>query len=171
MASRTSDWRADLRARGYRLTPQRELILRAVQDLDHATPEDVLAEVRKTAKGVNVSSFGRTVTDYQLLAIPAPAISDEEVSGEVLRVDRFGNLITNIDRRTFDRIAHDGIIAVSVGGREVPRIVATYAEAAAGDLCALFGSTNHLEVAVNAGSAAEVLGLGRGAAVNVRRSP
>src|SRR5918994_699313 len=57
------------------------------------------------AKGVNVSSFGRTVTDYQLLAIPAPAISDEEVSGEVLRVDRFGNLITNIDRRTFDRIA------------------------------------------------------------------
>src|ERR671919_2815992 len=59
------------------------------------------------AKGVNVSSFGRTITDYQLLAIPAPAISDEEVSGEVLRVDRFGNLITNIDRRTFDRIAHD----------------------------------------------------------------
>lgn len=61
MASRTSDWRADLRARGYRLTPQRELILRAVQDLDHATPEDVLAEVRKTAKGVNVSTVYRAL--------------------------------------------------------------------------------------------------------------
>lgn len=61
MASRTSDWRADLRARGYRLTPQRELILRAVQDLDHATPEDVLAEVRKTAKGVNISTVYRAL--------------------------------------------------------------------------------------------------------------
>lgn len=61
MASRTSDWRADLRARGYRLTPQRELILRAVQDLDHATPEGVLAEVRKTAKGVNISTVYRAL--------------------------------------------------------------------------------------------------------------
>jgi S-adenosylmethionine hydrolase len=121
------------------------------------------------AKGVNVSSFGRTITDYQLLDIPTPAITDEEVRGEVLRVDRFGNLITNIDRRTFDRIAHDGAIALRVADREVPRIVATYAEAAAGDLCALFGSTNHLEVAVNAGNAAELLGVGRGATVTVRR--
>jgi Fur family transcriptional regulator, ferric uptake regulator len=58
---RTTDWRADLRARGYRLTPQRELILKAVQDLDHATPEDILAEVRKTAEGVNLSTVYRAL--------------------------------------------------------------------------------------------------------------
>ena len=47
-----SDWRARLRERGYRLTPQRELILGAVEQLGHATPDEVLAEVRthSTAK-------------------------------------------------------------------------------------------------------------------------
>jgi len=55
----TTDWRDDLRARGYRLTPQRELILQAVESLDHASPDDILAEVRKTAKGVNLSTVYR----------------------------------------------------------------------------------------------------------------
>ena len=67
-----------------------------------------------------------------------------------MRIDRFGNLITNIDRRSFEQFAEGGAIAVVVGGREVPRIVATYADAPAGELCALFGSTDHLEVAINA---------------------
>ncbi len=122
------------------------------------------------AKGVGLTSFGRTIADFQLLAIPEPTITESEVSGEVLRVDRFGNLITNIDRRTFDHLAHDRAIAVSVSGREVSRIVATYAEASPGELCALFGSTNHLEIAVNAGDAAETLRTGRGAIVTIRQT-
>jgi Fur family ferric uptake transcriptional regulator len=60
-STRTSDWRADQRARGYRLTPQRELILKAVQDLDHASPDDILAEVRKTSEGVNISTVYRAL--------------------------------------------------------------------------------------------------------------
>jgi S-adenosylmethionine hydrolase len=55
-----------------------------------------------------------------------------------------------------------------VGAREVPRIVATYADAPAGELCALFGSTDHLEVAINAGDAASALQLKRGAPARVR---
>jgi Fur family transcriptional regulator, ferric uptake regulator len=57
----TSDWRADLRARGYRLTPQRELVLKAVQEIDHATPEQVLEEVRRTSESVNISTVYRTL--------------------------------------------------------------------------------------------------------------
>jgi S-adenosylmethionine hydrolase len=57
---------------------------------------------------------------------------------------------------------------VTLGERDIPRIVATYADAPAGELCALFGSTDHLEVAVNAGDAAQSLGLGRGAEARVR---
>jgi Fur family transcriptional regulator, ferric uptake regulator len=55
------DWRDDLRARGYRLTPQRELVLEAVQELDHATPDEVLAAVRRKASGVNISTVYRTL--------------------------------------------------------------------------------------------------------------
>jgi S-adenosylmethionine hydrolase len=47
-------------------------------------------------------------------------------------------------------------------------MVATYADAQAGQLCALFGSTDHLEVAVNAGDAAATLQLARGAEAKVR---
>ena len=57
-----------------------------------------------------------------------------------------------------------------IDGRAVDRLVATYAEAPAGALCALFGSTDHLEIALNGGSAAESLGLGRGAGVRIDRN-
>ena len=55
------DWRETLRERGYRLTPQRELILSAVDTLGHATPDEVLAEVRKHSDAVNVSTVYRTL--------------------------------------------------------------------------------------------------------------
>ena len=60
-------------------------------------------------------------------------------------------------------------IGVRVGSREIPHIVSTYAYASAGELCALVGSSDHLEIAVNGGNAAEALGLGRGGAVQLRR--
>jgi len=55
------DWKVTLRERGYRLTPQRELILGAVHELDHATPDEVLAHVRERASSVNISTVYRTL--------------------------------------------------------------------------------------------------------------
>jgi Fur family ferric uptake transcriptional regulator len=56
-----AQWQAELRARGYRLTPQRQLVLEAVGALGHATPEELVAEVRRTASGVNISTVYRTL--------------------------------------------------------------------------------------------------------------
>lgn len=122
------------------------------------------------AKGIGLSSLGRALTSYVSIDIPAPAIDADGISGEVLRIDRFGNLITNIDRKAFDRLAGTGAVLVRAGANDVGRVVNTYAEVAPGELCALFGSTNHLEVAVNGGNAAETLRLSRGAAVVVRKT-
>ncbi len=55
------DWDQQLRARGYRATPQRQLVLEAVATLRHATPEDVGARVNQTAPGVNISTIYRTL--------------------------------------------------------------------------------------------------------------
>jgi S-adenosylmethionine hydrolase len=85
-----------------------------------------------------------------------------------VRIDRFGNAITNIDRRTLEKFAAGGSIAIEIGGREIPRVVATYAEAPGQELCALFGSTDHLEIAINGGDAAAALRASRGAALTVR---
>jgi len=54
-------WQAELRARGYRLTPQRQLVLEAVGELGHATPEEIVAAVRRTATAVNISTVYRTL--------------------------------------------------------------------------------------------------------------
>jgi Fur family ferric uptake transcriptional regulator len=54
-------WQAVLRSKGYRLTPQRELVLQAVKHLTHGTPDEVLTEVQRTASGVNISTVYRTL--------------------------------------------------------------------------------------------------------------
>ena len=121
------------------------------------------------AKGINITWLGKSFTNFCTLNLPRPSVSGDQVAGEVVRVDRFGNLITNIDRRSFEQFTSGGSIVVRAGTTDVPRVVATYAEAPQGELCALFGSTDHLEIAVNAGDAATTLGLARGAVVTVRR--
>ena len=123
------------------------------------------------AKGTDVGALGRPAGAIQRLEIPRPEIDANRVVGQVLRVDRFGNLVTNIDRPMFERFAEAGGLEIVAGTEAVGRVVATYADAPSGSICALFGSSGHLEVAVNGGSAAERFGLGRGARVTVTRVP
>ena len=54
-------WDAALRASGYRVTPQRQLVLEAVTRLEHATPDEIYAEVKRHAVGLNVSTVYRTL--------------------------------------------------------------------------------------------------------------
>jgi S-adenosylmethionine hydrolase len=122
------------------------------------------------AKGIDLGALGRPAGSVRRLEIPRPESGSESLDGEVLRVDRFGNLITNIDRKTFEKFAAAGALSIRVGDRQVSRVVSTYADAASGELTALFGSSDHLEVAVNGGSAAEALAAGRGARVQVART-
>lgn len=121
------------------------------------------------AKGVAVTLLGRGTSGYERLDWPQPVVAADRIDGEVESVDRFGNLVTNIPRATVERLLRDGPIDLRLGGHDVPRLVTTYAEAACGEVCALFGSTDHLEVAVNGGSAAGQLGDGVGARVVVQR--
>ena len=121
------------------------------------------------AKGIQLTALGRPAPDYQRLDLPIPVLEDSAITGVVLRIDRFGNVVTNIDRRTFEAAARSGTMEVTAGGHTVGRLVATYADIQAGEICALFGSTDHLELAANSDSAADRLQLTRGAAVQVRR--
>jgi Fur family transcriptional regulator, ferric uptake regulator len=62
-------WDATLRASGYRVTPQRQLVLEAVTRLHHASPEEICAEVNQTARGVNVSTVYRTLELLEQLGL------------------------------------------------------------------------------------------------------
>lgn len=122
------------------------------------------------ARGIELTAMGRPVSQWHVLDVPEPQVDGPRMVGQILRVDRFGNLVTNIDRKRFDLFRQDAPIQISIDGRAVDRLVATYAEAPDGALCALFGSTDHLEIALNGGSAAQVLSLGRGAALRIDRT-
>jgi S-adenosylmethionine hydrolase len=120
------------------------------------------------ANGVQIPSLGRPAPSFVRLNLPRPRTTEAGVDGEVLRVDRFGNLITNIDIGILGSLA--GKIAVRIGSHVIPQIVSTYASAKPGELCALVGSSDRLEIAVSGGSAAEMLGIGRSAVVQLRRT-
>ena len=121
------------------------------------------------AKGIQLTALGRPAADYQRLDIPSPQVEDARIVGVVLRIDRFGNLVTNIDRRSVESASRAGAMEVSAAGHTVGRLVATYADIQPGEICALFGSTDHLELAANSESAADRLKLARGAVIEVKR--
>ena len=123
------------------------------------------------AKSTQLQALGRVVTDYQLLDLPRPRFEDGVLRGSVVRVDRFGNVVTNLDRRSCERLA-DGTrgLQLTVRGQSIARLVSTYSDIAPGEIGALFGSTDHLECAAHAASAAEQLGVAVGDPVELRRA-
>jgi len=122
------------------------------------------------AKGIQLSALGRTITNYHQIDIPQVDVTDARLHGVVLLADRFGNLVTNIDRRTFEAFARAQAVSLNVAGHPIAGVVATYADIRNGEVCGLFGSTDHLEFAVNGGSAAKALSADRGASVEITRT-
>jgi S-adenosylmethionine hydrolase len=120
------------------------------------------------ARCIQLSALGRPVSDYQVLEVPSPIVEADRVEGQVLHVDSFGNLVTNVDRKTVERLAQGGSIQIEAGPHRINRLVATYADIG-DEPCALYGSTDHLEIAHHAASASARLGLGKGASIVVTR--
>jgi hypothetical protein len=119
------------------------------------------------ARGVAPERLGPPVTDPVRLAWPDVRVSEGRIGGAVVHVDRFGNLVTSIHA---DAIAALGTgVAIRVAGKSLP-LVRTYGDLGRGNPGALVGSTNRLEIAVNAGSAARALRAGRGTPVVVSRT-
>lgn len=112
--------------------------------------------------GTDPARLGPTVTDWKLARLPVASWDGTVIHGSIVAVDRFGNLISNVRQP----VPHAGS-GIKVAGKPVPQLVKTYGEAEPGTLVALIGSSGRLEFAVVNGSAAVLLGVGVGAAVEV----
>jgi len=145
-----------------------EYWLRAVSSTFHG--RDIMAPVAaRLSLGLDPGELGSAIEKLALLPWPEPVCAPGRIAGEVVEVDPFGNLITNIEREHLEQFAPLCDAAVHVGRHQVEAVVSTYGDRQAGELVALVGSSGLLEVAVVAGNAAERLQLGEGAEVIVER--
>lgn len=124
------------------------------------------------AQGVRLEELGEPVGALVSLNIPEPAESGGELTGQVLHVDRFGNLVTSVTADTWGRRSgglDPSAVRVQVGGVGVGPIRSTYVDVAPGEPVAYFGSGGRLEIGVRNGSAAATLDAARGSAFTIRR--
>lgn len=119
------------------------------------------------ANGTPLEDLGQPVTAAVRLDWPLPRVHADRVVGEVIHVDHYGNLITNLERTPWAPLLAQAEIVVD--GRGPIPLVRTYGDAAPGTLVCLFGSTDRLEIATVGGSAAATVGAARGAEVHVVR--
>lgn len=129
---------------------------------------DIMGPVAaRLAMGLDPAALGLKLPRIETLDWPEPKISSNIVTGEIVAVDRFGNLISNITMDHLPTVPHASPRIVC-GGRTIDGIARTYAMDGTGALVALFGSTGCLEVAVVDGNARAELGVEVGAPLIVR---
>jgi S-adenosyl-L-methionine hydrolase (adenosine-forming) len=120
------------------------------------------------SKAFQTEAFGEEITDPVRFTMPKPKSAGQVVKGVVLRVDAFGNLMTNLRTEDVPAAAvESGAIKLSVAGKEIRKLAQTFGLGTPGEPIALFGSAGYLEIAVNRGSAARTLGANRGAEVTL----
>jgi S-adenosyl-L-methionine hydrolase (adenosine-forming) len=113
--------------------------------------------------GVRPSGMGKAIDDYLRPAFEKPHRSGKRTwNGSILKIDRFGNLITNFHRDDYPNLEQRDF-ALTIGPHQISVIARNYAESSAGELFLIVGSSGYLEVSVNQGSAAGRIGCEAGA--------
>ena len=117
--------------------------------------------------GVPLANIGPSVENLVQLPIPIPEISENTITGQIIKIDRFGNAITNISESALTGETSD--YEISVGTTVLTHINRAYAESEVGEPLAIIGSFGLLEIVINGGSAETHLGLKRGDVVEIQR--
>jgi S-adenosylmethionine hydrolase len=137
---------------------------------------DVFAPIAaRLSLGDSPRMFGKRLAGMVTLGLPASIRRAGSLMGQVIHSDRFGNLITNLAGGEIEKLRRQTLtagfshpeVSVSIGGATIPRLASAYAAASNGELLAIMGSWDLLEIAVRGGNAAERLAVGRGAPVKV----
>lgn len=131
---------------------------------------DIFAPVAAyLAKQVDSHKFGDEIQDYVRFAAPKPKpAGDNRVRAVVLKVDRFGNLITNVTPEDLPTLfTGKSGFKIVVGTKEITEIRSAYAEGAPGEVFGILGSMGYLEIVANRGAATQITGAGKGSEVSI----
>jgi S-adenosyl-L-methionine hydrolase (adenosine-forming) len=122
------------------------------------------------SKGVEVDKFGDPITDFAKFNPPKPKrVSDSLVKGVTIKVDKFGNLITNLMPEDVPQLFSDNPppFKIIINQQEITKLNLAYSMGKPSEIFAMVGSSGYLEICTNRGSAAKALNAGRGAEVGV----
>ncbi len=122
------------------------------------------------AKGVDSGKFGDEIKDYARFNAPKPKAADgRTLRGVVLKVDRFGNLVTNFTPQDVPMLfqAAPPAFKMVVGKTEITEIRNNYAEGMPNEVFGILGSMGYLEIASNRAAAAQLIGSGKGSEVSI----
>jgi hypothetical protein len=131
---------------------------------------DIFAPVAAyLAKQVDSHKFGDEIEDFVRFAAPKPKAAGEgRLRAVVLKVDRFGNLITNVTPQDAPSLfTGKSVFKIVVGGKEITDIRNAYAEGAPGEVFGIIGSMGYLEIVANRAPAAQITGAGKGSEVSI----
>ena len=122
------------------------------------------------SRNVEPSKFGDPITDFARFSAPQPKkVNERLLKGVVLRVDRFGTLLTNLTPADLPQLSGENppSFKILAGKSEVTKLSAAYSDGAPGEVFVIWGSFGYLEIAANRASASQSLGVGKGAEVGV----
>lgn len=122
------------------------------------------------SKGVDITKFGDEITDYVRFATPKPRrLSDKLLKGIILKVDKFGNLVSNISPADAPQLFQPSPpeFKIVIGKAEVTQMRTTYSDGAPGELFGILGSTGYLEIATNRGAAAHLAHATKGGDIGI----
>ena len=129
---------------------------------------DVFAPVAAhLALGSPVSDFGPEIDDFHAGSVTGPTVRDGGITGHVLHIDRYGNIITDIDETLFLDMTREKRFRITLSDLTLDRVCASYDEAASGAPLAILASAGLLEIAFNGGNATGNLGVSTGDRVDV----
>jgi S-adenosylmethionine hydrolase len=161
-------YRREERRRVYHATAA-HYFLQPVSQTFHA--RDVFAPIAASlAKGVSPTTFGDEIADFVRIEMPRPTVVNENtLRGRVIKVDRFGNLITNFAPEFIPLLLQQEPprFTISVGSRKVTAIRSAYGNAEPEELFGILGSMGYLEISANQASASQLSGAGKGASVDI----
>ncbi len=143
--------------------------LNTINPISSTFPEkDILAIASaKLASGVSINDLGKPLSTFKKMIGRFVKATKKQISGNVIRIDNFGNLITNIPKDTFDTLSKGKTYTVQFGGEKFRRIHSNYHQADQGDCFLIFNSLDLLEIGIYKGNASELLGLSYDSAVNI----
>jgi S-adenosyl-L-methionine hydrolase (adenosine-forming) len=124
---------------------------------------DIFAPVAAyLASGTPIDLVGPRIRDFVRKPLPQPRRVGGKIIGSVLRIDKFGNVITNVRRSDLD-----SNFRIRIAGLPVARLCSNFSEAGPGEMVAVEGSTGYIEIAMNQESAADRLNVASGAEIEV----